>query len=303
MVAPEVKILRESRAKIAAFTEKGITEEILKVSDAVLQADGTSRGWIRNGKLFTTPIKVAGRNRRMGVLSVAKETRENLKVALIHRLEVMSIAASSDKITIWKNIIAFLSDKASENPGLMAEIAQELGVVHCPGEFFCLIHTVLGYDRSESQCYLKIQKEIGVSKLFTNLNYVDVDNDSFDAVNSSLDCILRLISPQFSHKAWSRFRKFCDFMEQRGLKNLAFAQRDKRFGGAAASGAVANYHWEDLQNHLSSASSQQTDRNQLACAVRSILNSDVVRFLVVSKALVGIILHEPFINSVVEPSC
>ena len=300
MLAPDVKILRESRSKIAAFTEKGITEEVLKVSDAVLQGDGTSRGWIRTGKIFTTPIRVGGRNRRMGILSVSKETRENLKTAIIHRLKMMSIAASCDKITIWKNIIAFLSDKASENPGLMAEIAQELGVTHCPGEFFCLIHSVLGFDRSESQCFLKLQKEIGVTKLFSNLNYVDVDNDSFDAVNSSLDCILRLISPQFSHKAWSRFRKFSDFMEQHGEKNLAFAQRDKRFGGAAASAAVANYHWEHLQNHLSTAASQQSDRNQLACAVRALLNSEVVRFLVVSKALVGIILHEPFINSVVE---
>ena len=105
-----------------------ITDEVLEKSDAVLQGDGTSRGWIRTGKIFTTPIKVGGKNRRMSVLSVSKETRANLKDALIHRLEMMAVASSSDKITIWKNIIAFLSDKASENPGLMAEISEELGV-------------------------------------------------------------------------------------------------------------------------------------------------------------------------------
>ena len=139
-----------------------------------------------------------------------------------------------------------------------------------------------------------------MTKLFSNLNYVYVDSDNFDSVNSSIDCVLRLISPQFSHKAWSRYRKFSDYMEQNGLQNLAFAQRDRRFGGSAASAAVVNYHWEHLRDHLSSVSSQLSDRNQLACAVRAILNSDVVCFLVVSKALVGIILHEPFINCVVE---
>ena len=300
MVAPEVKILRDSRSKIAAYTEKGITEEVLRESDAILQGDGTSRAWIRTGKIFTTPIKVGGKTRRLGVLSVSKETRDNLKDSIIHRLEMMSIASSSDKISIWRNIIAFLSDKASENPGLMAEIAEELGVVHCPGEFYCLIHSVLGFDRSEAKCFLQLQTEIGVTKLFSNLNYVDMDSDSFDAVNTSLDCISRLISPQFSHKAWSRYRKFSDSMESKGLKNLAFAHRDKRFGGAAACAAVVNYHWEHLKYHLSTAASQQSDRNQLACAVRSILESDVIRFMIVSKAIVGFHLHEPFINSVVE---
>ena len=81
---------------------------------------------------------------------------------------------------------------------------------------------------------------------------------------------------------------------------MAFAQRDKRFGGSAACAAVVNYHWEHLKTHLSTAASQQTDRNQLACAVRSILDSDVIRFMISSKAIVGYHLQEPFINSVIE---
>ena len=207
MLAPEVKTIRESRSRIAAYTESEITKEVLEKSDAVLQGDGTSRGWIRTGKIFTTPIKVGGRNRRMGILSVSKETRDNLKDSIIHRLEMMAIAAASDKITIWKNIIAFLSDKASENPGLMAEIAQELGVTHCPGEFYCLIHSVLGFDRSEAKCFLQLQTQIGVSKLFSNLNYVDMDSDSFDAVNTSLDCISRLISPTVFTQSLEQIQK------------------------------------------------------------------------------------------------
>ena len=106
----------------------------------------------------------------------------------------MAIASSSDKISIWKSILAFLSDKASENHGLMAEIASELGVIHTPGEFYCLMHTVLGFDRIESKGVLQIQNTVGVSKMFSNLNYIDVESDSFDAVKTSVDCIMRLIS-------------------------------------------------------------------------------------------------------------
>lgn len=240
------------------------------------------------------------RNRRLGVLCVSIETRENLKDTILHRLEMMAISAGTEKEKIWENILGFLTDKASENPGLVQEVADEIGASHCPGEFFCVIHTVLGFDRSESKFFLQLQSNIGVSKLFSNLNYVDLDTDSFDAVNTALDCISRLISPQFSHKSWSRYRQFSDYLEQKGKKNLSFAQRDRRFGGAAACAVVVNHHWDDLQEHLNTLLSQQQDRNQLACAVRTILSSEVVRFLVVSKAVVGFILHEPFINSVVE---
>lgn len=86
----------------------------------------------------------------------------------------------------------------------MAEIAAELGEVHTPGELFCLMHTQLGLDTSESKFYLKTQKTIGVDKIFCNLSYIEVDQDSFDAVSSCVHCILRLISPQFTHKMWSR---------------------------------------------------------------------------------------------------
>ena len=89
-------------------------------------------------------------------------------------------------------------------------------------------------------------------------------------------------------------------MEKLGLKNEAFAQREQRFGNSAASASVALYHWEHLSDHLSTASSEVSDRNQLACAVRAMLASPVVKFMVASKALLGLILQEPFINMIVE---
>ena len=76
--------------------------------------------------------------------------------------------------------------------------------------------------------------------------------------------------------------------------------KDQRFGQTCASAAVAVYHWDHLDQFLSTSSSQRGDRNQLACAVRSILKSKVVKFLIVAKALCGIILQEPYINMIVE---
>ena len=299
LVLPEEKTLRMNRSRISAYAEKGVAELVLE-HDTVLHADGTSRGWIRSGKCFTTPLKVNGRNRRLPIMMLSNETRDNLKNTIIHLLEKLSIVSSSDKITLWKQIVSFVADKASENPGLMKEIADELGITHTPGEFFCLIHTVLGFDRDESSYFLKIQKQVGVTKLFANLNYVDLDSDSFDAVKSSLDCTLRLISPQFSHKSWSRYKKFCDYCEQSGFSNNAFAMKEQIFGQTCASAAVAVYYWNHLESMLSTSQSESGDRNQLACAVRAILKSPVVKFLIVSKALCGIILQEPFVNMVVE---
>ena len=181
-----------NRSRISAYTEQGIAEQLVQ-NEGVLHADGTCRGWIRSGKCFTTPIRIDGKFRRLPIKMLANETRCNLKNAIIHLLDMLAIASSTTKVAVWKQLIAFVSDKASENPGLMQEIADELGITYCPGEFFCAIHTLLGFDRSESSFFLKIQNEIGVIKLFANLNYVDLDSDAFDAVKNSVDCILRLL--------------------------------------------------------------------------------------------------------------
>ena len=154
--------------------------------------------------MYTTPVHIDGKARRLPVLQLTTETRQNLKDAIIHQLNQLAIASGSDKITMWKKLLAWISDKASENPGLMQEIAQELGCIHCPGEFFCLIHTVLGIDDGESKVFVKLQQEIGVSKIFSNLNYVDFDGATCNIVSDGLSCIVKLISPQHSGRSWSR---------------------------------------------------------------------------------------------------
>ena len=189
---------------LISYPSLGVAEELINKGDGVLAGDGTSRSWIRTGKIYTTPIHIAGRARRLPILPLANETRDNLKDAIIHQLSQLSIASGTDKVSIWKQLLAWISDKASENPGLMAEIADELGCTHCPGEYFCLIHTVLGFDSGEAKVFVKIQKEIGVSKIFSNLNYVDLEGATFNIVTDSLICIVKLISPQHSGRSWSR---------------------------------------------------------------------------------------------------
>ena len=205
MIAPEPKTVRNARGQISSYAIKGVAEELIYKGDGVLAGDGTSRSWIRSGKLYATPLHIGGRARRLPVLQLATETRDNLKDAIIHQLNQLAIASGSDKVTMWKQLLAWISDKAAENPGLMAQIAEELGCAHCPGEFFCLIHTVLGFDCGEAKVFVNIQKEIGVSKIFSNLNYVDFEGASFNIVTDSLTCIVKLISPQHSGRSWSRY--------------------------------------------------------------------------------------------------
>ena len=78
---------------------------------------------------------------------------------------------------------------------------------------------------------------------------------------------------------------------------MAFALKDRRFGRLSATSAVCIHHWDDLQLFLENE--QASARNVLACLVRSVLSSDVTKLMVLSNALVGIHLQEPFLHMLI----
>ena len=78
---------------------------------------------------------------------------------------------------------------------------------------------------------------------------------------------------------------------------MAFALKDRRFGRLCATCAVCIHHWEDLKSFLDKE--QASARNVVACLVRSVLESDVTKLMVLSIALVGCHLEEPFLHMLI----
>ena len=290
--------IRSSRQKISLFAEQGVAVELLHSSGGVLGADGTPLS--RIGKTITTPITIGGKLRAIKNLVVANETHQNLVTALIHQCDRLGTLVGLDAKDIWSKVIAMVSDLASENAGLAQSVSEALGLAHVPGQSFCVVHTVLGFDQALKKVCLEVQSQIGLEKLLVNSSgsSIGTELETFDIASHAVDVINRLISPTFSNKPWSRYSQFTDYMEAKGEQNMAFALKDRRFGQLCATSAVSIHHWDNLRAFLSSE--QSSARNVLACLVRSVLNSDVTKLLVLSNAIVGVQLEEPFLHMLIS---
>ena len=146
---------------------------------------------------------------------------------------------------------------------------------------------------------MSVQNQIGTEKLLVNSTSSSTGSDleCFDVASYAVAMCMKLISPTFSNKPWSRYSQFCVFMESKGSQNMAFALKDRRFGRLCATCAVCIHHWEDLKSFLNKE--QASARNVVACLVRSVLESDVTKLMVLSIALVGCHLEEPFLHMLI----
>ena len=87
--------------------------------------------------------------------------------------------------------------------GLAEEVAQYMGLEHQPGQIFCNIHPVLMFDEKMKKMWQDLQIKIGAEKIFPSISYTNLDQNSFIVILQCLDALMRLVSPSYSHKAWS----------------------------------------------------------------------------------------------------
>ena len=110
----------------------------------------------------------------------------------------------------------------------------------------------------------------------------NMDQATTVIIMQCLDALRRLVSPTYSHKAWSRYFQFNKFLGER--KNRAFAVKDRRFGALPASCIVALHHFDDILSFLD----QDPDcRSQLACICIGMADlEEVMKFAWASLALI-----------------
>ena len=59
-------------------------------------------------------------------------------------------------------------DRLPTNKGLAAEIYGKLGIEWIPGQIYCCIHTVLGWQDGMVKKWCEYQEKIGYDKLYPN---------------------------------------------------------------------------------------------------------------------------------------
>ena len=111
---------------------------------------------------------------------------------------------------------------------LAKEVAQLMGVEHQPSQIFCNIHPILMFDEKVKKVWQDLQIGIGAEKIFPSISYSNLDQETTIVILQCLDALMRLVSPSYSHKAWSRYFQFTKFLGNK--KNRAFAVKEKIWG-------------------------------------------------------------------------
>ena len=103
--------------------------------------------------------------------------------------------------------------------------------------------------------------------------------------------MLRLVAPEFNHKAWNYHESFVDFLRKNEIENVLFSYKDQRFGCLSRASAILLYLYDWLKLYLSE---NPHITNRLACLVRDVFELPYLKVVLVVFASLGIQLIEPF---------
>ena len=296
-VLPDTTCVRANHNLISVFVEGKIADEIIE-HQAFVIPDGTSRQGI--GEMAAAVVKVGGKMQAIKGVQIGKGDRKNWARAIYHMLDRLSTASSSGhKISsIWKQIVAMLSDLCKVNLDLAKEVRSLIGVEWLPGQIFCNLHYTLAIPEGIKKTLISYQNLIGSDKLFPKNVGFEMNLEDKLIVIQVLDCWMRLTSIRWQSKPWNKYENFTEFAERKGIKNVGHMIHANRFGEFEERCAGGVYLIETWMAWLQTFSDV---RNQLSCYLRSVMSiMDMCKFLWAGAALIGIHITAPFMSMLLD---
>ena len=258
--------------------------------------DGTSRAKV--GKMGATLVSIEGKMRALKLQSMGNEQRTNWADTIIHQLQRLSVASGESTTDIYKSICSLVSDSCKVNKGLAAMMSAKLGLEWVPGQLYCLIHSVLGFQEGVCSIWLKYQEGIGHDKLYPSITGFEMDVEDKGLIKQIMEMYLRLTADRWQARSWNKYEEYTIFCTERGMRNVGQELHGNRFGELEKCCAIAVYSlptWKDF------ISSYPNIRNQLAIFLRDTVHiSDMCNFLWLGGALLGLHLTEPYLFLILE---
>ena len=160
----------------------------------------------------------------------------------------MEVLAASKGLTareVYQMVDVHMTDSTEHNKGISPLLAELYDLDTQAGQIFCNTHTTLGFSSAMNKVMRTIESDMHLEEVvkgfMVNLDY-DTKNSS--VAGQSLDMMLRLVAPEYSHKPWSRHRQFMVYLKERGLDGHLFCYKDARFGCLSKAAAVNCHHMD-----------------------------------------------------------
>ena len=270
---------------------KLIVDKIIESSDKstiTFHDDGSRKQGA--GKFSVQGVSIDGKHYHFPTLSLAQETRENLADMKVLVLQLLSTASGVNSDILWGKIHFSMTDSTSHNMEVDEKVAEKLGSDHVPGHLLCHVHPACMFTRRVQELCKEVDATIGPDKIFSSFA-VSLSEVQVSVVEQWMDCLTRLVTHDFDHKAWNYADEFDIFILP--LKNLAKRLQRERFNSFVYTAAVVLW----LDKHVSNFLSRFTNiTNNLACIVRSFENLEYIRVMAAVIVVIGVHLLEPYLS-------
>ena len=209
IVLPDPRSVRDAHRVASSFLEGEIGKEMVQNNSNYLMPDGTSRAKI--GKMGGALAHIAGKVRALKMQIMGKDNRDNWADTLIFKLQRLSEASNHTVQELYESIRGLVSDAASVNKGLAQEMSSKLGLEWIPGQIFCCIHTVLGFQDGMVSLWIIYQTKIGQDKMYPSITGFELDMEEKCLIKQILECFMRLTADRWQARSWNRFEAFLEY--------------------------------------------------------------------------------------------
>ena len=295
-ILPDPRTLREAERVASVFLEGKVAQEIVKAGTAYVMPDGTSRAKV--GKIGASIVHVGDKVRALKTQKLGGDTQANWVDTIIHQLDRLANASDLSVKEIYECIKGIISDSSSVNIGLASAISAQLGVKWIPGQLYCCIHTVLGFQNDMVKLWLHYQSLVGYEKMYPEITGLELDMEGKCLIKQILECFFRLTADRWQARAWNKYEEFDQFCRDNHTINLSQQLHGNRFGELEKCCGIGLYLLEIWHKFIHKYSNV---RNQLAIFLRDTSHlMDVCNFLWLGPALIGIHLTEPYLLLLIE---
>ena len=293
---PDPRTIRYAHQVASCYIEGEIGNEIKNSGEAYLNPDGTSRSKV--GKIGGCLVHVEGRVRALKTVKMGEETRTNWADTLIYNMNRLSKASGLSVKEIYESVQAIVSDAHSVNKGLAAEISGKLGLEWIPGQLYCCIHTVLGWQDGMVKKWCEYQEKIGYDKLYPSITGFELDMEDKSLIKQILECYLRLTADRWQARSWNRYDAYSKFCKDQDKRNMGQELHGNRFGDLEKCCAIGIY---SIQTWIDFINIHTEVRNDLAVFLRDTQHlSEMCTLLWLGPALVGVHLTEPYLSLLID---
>ena len=294
-VLPSETAFIEMRKNYAIAAEKKTSELIVDSEDVTVTQHGDSTTRRMVGKVFTTPFTVSGkfgtRHFNVPIQKITSETAEDVADVYELTYERMGILTDRPAAEVFGCLDSMMTDAASEMHNFIPILSDRLKSEHKPVRLECVMHTVLGFTNAALKVLSTVEQAIGPSNLFGTSKC----HDSTNVVKSTVNAVMKFISPQFIHKPYNKKEDFDALLKSKGqLPNYAFAYRSCRFGAIEKASIVVLHHCDNVVD----LSERVENRNDLIIFLRTVMECLFIKNMLIALSLFGLHVIEPFIKLV-----